>query len=141
MDHPESPTSIGYRYTSVYATPDGETHLRTIEVQLEPTDFAPPAQPLLMAEAQAATNSFFLAAPCDWGESDLENGLPHPAPARLLCTILQGTLVTYASDGTSVQAGPGETLLLEDVAPSKGHITVNPSSEQRCLVHMIQLTG
>ena len=131
--------SIDHRYTSVYATPDGETHLRAVDVRLEPSDFAPPAQPLLVGEAQDATNCFFLAVPCGWGESDLAKEIWHPTPRRQFCTVLHGHVVTYASDGTSVQAGPGETVLLEDVAPAKGHITVNPSTEEPCLFHIVQL--
>lgn len=131
--------SIGHRYTSVYATPDGETHLRAVDARLEPTDFAPPARPLLVTKPWPAISSFFLAVPCQWGEADLESGLRHPAPARLICTVLRGNVMTYVSDGTVVRARPGETLLLEDVAPAKGHITVNPSTKHQCLLHMVQL--
>ena len=141
MQHLARPMSIDHRYTAVYATPDGDTHLRTVDVQLEPSDFAPPAQPLLLGEAQPATGCFFLAAPSGWGESDLANGTRHPTPRRQFCTVLRGQVMVYASDGSSVRAGPGETVLLEDVAPAKGHITVNPSREQPCLLHIVQLAG
>jgi hypothetical protein len=130
---------IDHGYTSLYATPDGETHLRVVDVRLEPSDFAPPAQPLLLGDAQPAARSFFLAFPCGWGRSDLANLHWHPAPRRLLGTVLRGHIVTYASDGTSVRTGAGEALLLEDVAPAQGHITVNPSAEHTCLVHVVQL--
>ena len=130
---------IDHGYTSLYATPDGETHLRTVDVQLEPSGFAPPAQPLLLGEGQPAASCFFLAFPCGWGKSDLANSYRHPAPRRLFGTVLRGHIVTYASDGTSVRTGVGETLLLEDVAPAKGHITVNPSTKHPCLVHIVQL--
>jgi uncharacterized cupin superfamily protein len=127
------------RYTSLYATPHGETHLRTVEVRLEAADFAPPAQPLLIGEAQRATTCFFLAFPCGWGESDLATGIWHPTPARQICTVLRGEATVYASDGASMRAGPGETVLLEDVAPAKGHIAVNRSTDQPCLLHITQL--
>jgi hypothetical protein len=139
MQHPARPMSIDHEYTALYATPDGETHLRTVEVQLESSDFAPPAQPLLLGGRQPAGTCFFLAFPCGWGESDLANGHRHPAPWRLFGTVLRGHIVTYASDGSSVRTGPGETLLLEDVPPAKGHITVNPSTDRPCLVHIVQL--
>jgi hypothetical protein len=131
--------SIDHGYTSLYATPDGETHLRTVDVHLKPSSFAPPAQPLLLGDAQPAANCFFLAFPCGWGRSDLASSHRHPAPRRLFGTVLRGHIVTYASDGTSVRTGTGDTLLLEDVAPAKGHITVNPSTEHACLVHIVQL--
>jgi hypothetical protein len=133
--------AIDHGYTSVYATPDGETHLRAVDVRLEPVDFAPPAEPLLVGVAQTASRCFFLAAPCGWGESDLAEGIRHPTPARQFCTVLRGEAVVYASDGTSVRLGPGDTVLLEDVAPAKGHNAVNPSPEQPCLMHMVQLAG
>src|SRR4051812_26763098 len=78
---------------------------------------------------------------CGWGASDLANGIWHPAPRRLFGAILRGHIVTYASDGSSVRTGIGQVLLLEDVAPAKGHITVNPSTDEPCLVHIVQLPG
>jgi hypothetical protein len=133
--------SIDHAYTALYATSDGETHLHTVDVQLDPTDFAPPAQPLLVGAAQPAANCLFMAFFCGWGASDLANGIWHPAPRRLFGAILRGHIVTYASDGSSVRTGIGEVLLLEDVAPAKGHITVNPSTDEPCLVHIVQLPG
>jgi|tagenome__1003787_1003787.scaffolds.fasta_scaffold20980023_5 hypothetical protein len=44
MQHPARPMSIDHEYTALYVSPDGETHLRTVEVQLEPSDFAPPSR-------------------------------------------------------------------------------------------------
>src|SRR3954453_9575664 len=140
MQQPARPMSIEHWYTSLYATPDGETHFRTVDSRLTPSEFAPPAQPLLVGEAHPASNCFFLAVPCGWGESDLVNGLRHPTPTRQFCTILSGYVVTYASDGTRVHPGPGDTLLLEDVAPARGHITVNPSTGQPCMLHIVQST-
>lgn len=60
---------------------------------------------------------------------------------RQFGTVLRSHIVTYASDGSSVLTGPGDTLLLEDVAPAKGHITVNPSADEPCLVHIVQVPG
>jgi hypothetical protein len=38
---------ISYTYTSLYATPDSETHFRTVQVQLDPVEnFALPSQPV-----------------------------------------------------------------------------------------------
>jgi hypothetical protein len=140
MQQPARPVSVDHGYTSLYATPDGETHLRRVNVRLEPSDFAPTAQPLLVGEAQPATHCFFLAIPCGWGESDLANGHQHPAPRRLLCTVLRGHIVTYASDGTSVRAGPGEALLLEDVAPAKATSRSTPARSNRACC-TVQLAG
>src|SRR5436305_12049479 len=94
--------SIDHAYTSLYATPNGETHLRAVDVRLESADFAPPAQPLLVGGVDSAINCFFLAIPCGWGASDLATGTWHPTPRRQFCTVLRGEGAVYASDGTSV---------------------------------------
>ena len=139
MQHSAGTMVIDQGYLSIYATPDGETHLRAVGVRLESADFAPPAQPLLIGEAESATNCFFLAFPCGWGESDLAAGTWHPTPRRQFCTVLRGEITGHTSDGSSVQVGPGDSVLLEDVAPAKGHIVVNRSTEQPCLLHIVQL--
>ncbi len=71
---------IGHGYTSLYATPDRETHLRSVQVHLDPKDFAPPAQSLDIGGAQAASRCLFLAFPCQWGKPDFEKRNPAPNP-------------------------------------------------------------
>ena len=111
---------ISYTYTSLYATPDNETHFRTVQVQLDPVEnFAPPAQPVCIGGSQVSSRAFLLAFPLKWGES--------------------GHIVTYASDGATLDMGPGDTVLMEDLAPAKGHITINLSVDEPCIVQIVQL--
>lgn len=35
--------------------------------------------------------------------------------------------------------GPGDTVLMEDLAPAKGHITINLSVDEPCIVQIVQL--
>jgi hypothetical protein len=106
---------ISYTYTSLYATPDNETHFRTVQVQLDPVEnFALPAQPVGIGGSQVSSRAFFLAFPLKWGESDLQRGIWHPTPVRQFGTVLRGHIVTYASDGATLDMGPGDTC---DPAP------------------------
>src|SRR4051794_7260041 len=72
--------SIDHAYTALYATSDGETHLHTVDVQLDPTDFAPPAQPLLVGVAQPAANCLPWPFPVAGAPPTLRtaSGIRHP---------------------------------------------------------------
>jgi hypothetical protein len=35
--------------------------------------------------------------------------------------------------------GPGDAVLMEDLAPAKGHITINVSADEPCIVQIVQL--
>lgn len=87
---------------------------------------------------QVSSKAFFLAFPPGWGESDLRRGIWHPTPARQIATVLRGHIVTYASDGATLDLEPGDTLLMADLAPAKGHITINTSADEPCVVHIVQ---
>ena len=131
---------ISHTYTSIYATPDNETHFRTVRVQLDPVEnFAVPAQPVCIGGSQVSSKGFFLAFPPKWGESDLKYGIWHPTPVRQFGTVLRGRVITYATDGATLDIGPGDTLLMEDLAPAKGHITINVSANEPCIVQIVQL--
>lgn len=130
---------ISHTYTSLYATPDNETHFRSVHVQLDPTeDFAPPAQPVCIGGIEVSSRVFLLAFPPRWGESDLQRGIWHPTPARQFGTVLHGQIVTYATDGATLEMQPGDTLLMEDLAPAQGHITINASANEPCIVQIVQ---
>lgn len=131
---------ISHTYTSLYATPDNETHFRTVRVQLDPVEnFAVPAQPVCIGEMQVSSKAFFLAFPPKWGELDLKRGIWHPTPARQFGTVLQGHVVTYTTDGATLDMGPGDTVLMDDLTPAKGHITINTSADEPCIVQIVQL--
>jgi hypothetical protein len=62
-----------------------------------------------------------------------------PLPARQVATVLRGHIVNYASDGTRHEMGPGDMMIMEDLAPAKGHITINMNVDAPSVVQVIQL--
>lgn len=68
---------ISHTYTSIYATPDNETHFRTVRVQFDPVEnFAVPAQPVCIGGSQVSSKAFFLAFPPSGANqiSNMESG-------------------------------------------------------------------
>lgn len=131
---------VSHTYVSLYATSDNETHFRMVQVQLDlAEDFAPPAQPLYIGGTFSSRRAFLLAFPPKWGESDLPQGIWHPTPARQIATLLRGHVINYASDGTTHEMAPGDTMLMEDLAPAKGHITINVNAGASSVFQIIQL--
>jgi len=131
---------VSHTYVSLYATPDNETHFRMVQVQLDLVeDFAIPAQPLYIGGTLPSRRAFLLAFPPKWGESDLPRGIWHPTPARQIATLLRGHIINYASDGTTHNMAPGDMMLMEDLAPAKGHITINVNADAPSVVQVVQL--
>lgn len=102
------------RYTRVFADDAGESHLEDVEVELETTDFAPPAPPLDLSDFFPAARIGFLRAPVGW-EGDW-----HPAPCRQLTIYLAGKIEGETSDGEVRRFAPGSVVLAEDTW-GKGH--------------------
>jgi hypothetical protein len=80
---------IGHRYTSLYATPDRETHLRSVQVHLDPKDFAPPAQPLDIGGCRRQAGACSWPFPASGASPTLRNGTRHPTPVRQFGTVLR----------------------------------------------------
>jgi hypothetical protein len=130
----------GHTYVSLYATSDNETHFRAVQVQLDLVeDFVIPTQPLYIGGALPSRKAFLLAFPPRWGESDLSQGIWHPTPARQIATLLRGHIINYASDGTTYEMAAGDMMLMEDLAPAKGHITINVHADVPSIVQIVQL--
>jgi len=100
----------------IYADDDGETHFDDVAVELDMVDFAPPAPPMGLSGARAASDVRFLGAPAGWDSA------PHPTPRRQYVVILSGTCEAETSDGDVRRFTPGEVVLLEDTR-GKGHRT------------------
>lgn len=105
------------RYTRLYADENGESHFEELEVELVPTDFAPPAAPLNIARFLPTAESTWVGAFPDWGGDP-----PHPTPRRQIFCTVQGEYEVTASDGAVRRFSPGSVLLLEDTW-GKGHST------------------
>jgi hypothetical protein len=74
-----------------------------------------------------------------WGESNFPQGIWHPTPARQIATLLRGHIINYASDGTTHEMAPGDMMLMEDLTPAKGHITINVNADAPSVVQIVQL--
>lgn len=104
------------RYVRLYADADGESHFSDEEMELRPTNFAPPAPPLNLSAFIPAKQIALLVTPAGWF------GDWHPAPRRQFLMRLVGEVEIRASDGEVRRFGPGSIYLVEDTT-GKGHTT------------------
>ena len=101
----------------LYADEKGESHLDSVEISMTLQEFAPPAAPLYVTEAQAASRFVVVQLPVAWG-----GGTPHPTPGRQMLFCLSGSFQVTSSDGDSRPVSTGEALLMTDTT-GKGHST------------------
>jgi len=102
------------KYLRLYADDNGESHFETIEVELDPSDYAPPAPPINVSTPAPARQLIFLAVPPGW------MGDWHPSPARQFMFFTAGELEIETSDGDVRLFKSGDVGLGEDVY-GKGH--------------------
>ena len=115
----------------LHSDEDGESHFQDTEIELDLTDYAPPAPPLNVSPSMPANGFAFMEAPAGWS-SDW-----HPSSARNLFFVLSGEWQVTASDGESRRFGVGSVLLVEDTT-GKGHSSC-VVSETDSLAAMVQL--
>lgn len=118
-------------YMRLYTDPAGASHFQEVDVDLTPTDFAPPAPPLHLSAFIPSARFAFLGAPSGW------YGDWHPAPRRQMFFVLAGEFECTASDGATRRFPAGSALLMEDTS-GKGHAT-RVVSEQDALAAVVQL--
>lgn len=104
------------KITRLYTDEHGETHFEDREVELTPTDFAPPMEPFDVSAPVSAEQLVFVGLPAG-GHGDW-----HVAPRRQYWVGIKGRLDVTASDGETRRFGPGSVVLLDDVS-GKGHVT------------------
>ena len=109
--NPEEPLA----YVCVHADSLGESHFADSVIPLELKNFAPPAEPLSVSAAQAASEVLFLTLSGGWV------GDWHPAPRRQYLISLSGEIDFEVSDGEVRRFPSGSIILLEDTS-GKGHI-------------------
>jgi hypothetical protein len=98
----------------IYADAQGESHWGEVEVELKPTNYAPPAPPLHVSASTPATRYVLASAPMGWF------GDWHPSPCRQLAVYVSGIIEVQASDGETRQLRAGDILLVDDTT-GKGH--------------------
>lgn len=104
------------KYTRIYAGPDGESHFDEVIVDLVAKDFAPPTPLLNVSAPVKADQLVFIELPRGW------YGQRHLAPRRQLWFQTAGQMEVEVDDGAVRRFGPGDVVLLDDVA-GKGHVT------------------
>jgi uncharacterized cupin superfamily protein len=110
------------KVTEIFADDQGETHFRAVEIDFETRAFAPPSLPVKVSAEIPSTTSLFMIAPPGWDEEY------HATPRKQFCIMLQGELRVEATDGQSIEMGPGDVLLVND-AESKGHLSTIQGSQ------------
>ena len=113
-----------FTYVRLHCTPDHESHFTDVTINLIKENFAPPAAPIAIGGHKPTSKAFIAGFRAHWGAADLRTRLNHPAPAVQLFTVLRGVFSITVTDGETRRLHAGDTVLLEDIAPCKGHITV-----------------
>jgi hypothetical protein len=111
-----SRADLPVRITRIWTDDAGTSHFDDHEVELDPVDYAPPAPPLDVSDPLPAERAILFEFPVAWF------GDWHPSPHRQLYLNLGGRLEVEVGDGEIRRFGPGDVVLLEDLAGS-GHVT------------------
>lgn len=111
------PREQTFRVQRLYADELGESRIESLTIPMSPKNFAPPAAPFKVADAQPAQNYIIIELPVGWGGTE-----PHPTPSRHMLFMLSGRFRVKPSVGEARIFAAGDGLLLEDTS-GKGHIT------------------
>jgi hypothetical protein len=117
------------KYVRLFSDKNGESHFSDEQVELESSNFAPPAPPLFLSAFTPVTRLAYLASSEDW------TGDWHPAPHRQFMIFISGDSEIQCGDGETRHFGPGSVLLAEDTS-GKGHYTKSDPG----VVVVVQLT-
>jgi hypothetical protein len=113
-----------FTYTRLHCTPDNQSHFTDVTIELAKENFAPPAAPIAIGGNKPTSRAFIAGFAAHWGAADLQTHLNHPTPAVQLFTVLRGVFSITATDGETRKLHAGDMVLLEDITPCRGHITV-----------------
>lgn len=103
-------------YLHLFSDIGGASHIETVQLDLAPAPYAPPAPDVYLSPIMPAAAAAFLAVPAGW------SGTWHVSPRRQLFVVLSGELEVEMSDGAVRRSGPGTVALLDDTT-GRGHIT------------------
>lgn len=104
------------RCTHLFSDSAGESHFDTMEIELSPEIYAPPAPPEEVSQPIAARQLIFLSVPAGWF------GDWHPSPVRQYMIVISGDLEIEVSDGEVRRFGPGDIVFGEDTE-GRGHVS------------------
>jgi hypothetical protein len=103
-------------FLSIFSDESGCSHFKEKKIDLNSTDYAPPAPDLNTSTREAADRYVFLELPVGW------YGDWHPTPVRQWLALMSGECEFEAGDGEKVIRKAGDFILLEDTT-GKGHQT------------------
>ena len=103
-------------YLRIFSDANGISHFEIDKIDLESTNYAPPAPPLKTSNIKPADNSVFLELPVGW------YGDWHPTPVRQWMILMSGECEFEAGDGERTVRKSGDVVLLDDTT-GKGHQT------------------
>ena len=118
-------------YIRLYEDEAGESHFEDREKEMSLLEFAPPASPVFVTDAEEAKRLLFIRIPADWP------GGWHPTPKRQFFICLSGTIEVRVSDGETRTFLPGSVIFVEDTS-GKGHDTKVIGAED-ALAAVVQL--
>ena len=104
------------KFLHLFADEEGISHFIDREIELNLSDFAPPAQPLLLSNGLICRQLVYLTLPVGWG------GAQHRSPKRQVAFCLSGQLKVMAGDGESRIIKTGGIWQMEDT-DGAGHTT------------------
>lgn len=120
------------KYVRLHAGKDGQSHFEQVTLKLDEADYRPPAPLLFVSHAYQADGLQFIRLPSGWAADSI-----HP-PKKQFLICLKGHLEVTASDGEKRTLGPGDSVLMEDVA-GKGHHTRVKGADE-CLAAVIPIS-
>jgi hypothetical protein len=100
----------------IFAGPDGESHVETIQVPLSKSTTVPTAGMLDASSFISATQFEVLRTSPDYLDTF------HSVASRRYVVMISGHREMQVSDGTKFVVGPGDITLVEDTT-GKGHLT------------------
>jgi hypothetical protein len=111
------PETHGVKAVRLYADEFGESHFQNLTIPMSPKEFAPPAAPFELTDAQSAQHYVIIELPVGWGGTE-----PHPTPGRHMLFCLSGSFRVTSSLSETRTFTAGDILLMEDTS-GKGHRT------------------
>ena len=119
------------RYVRLKADKAGESRFEQVTLDLTEADYRPPAPLLFVSHSYQADGLQFVRLPAGWAGESI-----HPPKAQFLI-CLKGHLEVTVSDGEKRTFGPGDSVLMEDVA-GEGHRTRVKGTEE-CVAAIIPM--
>jgi hypothetical protein len=111
----------------------GDSHFDEVTLDLNESDYRPPAPLLFVSHSYLADGMQFIRLPAGWtGDS-----IRPPKAQFFIC--LRGQVEVTASDGHKRTFGPGDSVLMEDIS-GKGHRTRVKGAED-CIAAIVPIAA